>query len=144
MSTFTQYLGGDHQRCDALFALAEQAVHARADDASAAHGRFVEAMEHHFGLEEDLLFPAFESATGTRMGPTTVMRHEHEQMRQLFEQMSGDLTDGRYDDYLGAAESLLILMQQHNAKEEQMLYPMCDDALAYSRDNLLQDMRDRQ
>ncbi|TRZ68118.1 MAG: hemerythrin domain-containing protein, partial [Rhodocyclaceae bacterium] len=28
------------------------------------------------------------------------------------------------------AETLLILMQQHNMKEENILYPMCDQALA--------------
>ncbi|HJP36976.1 MAG TPA: hypothetical protein QF901_13425 [Gammaproteobacteria bacterium] len=33
------------------------------------------------------------------------------------------------DDYLGFSETLLIIMQQHNVKEEQVLYPMADQAL---------------
>ena len=33
------------------------------------------------------------------------------------------------DDYLGIADTLLILMQQHNMKEEQMLYNMMDQHL---------------
>ena len=32
--------------------------------------------------------------------------------------------------YLGVAETLLIMMQQHNMKEENVLYPMCDQHLA--------------
>ena len=28
------------------------------------------------------------------------------------------------DTFLGEAETLLVFMQQHNAKEEMMLYPM--------------------
>ena len=30
---------------------------------------------------------------------------------------------------LSQAESLLIMMQQHNMKEENVLYPMCDQHL---------------
>ena len=142
MTTFSQYLGDDHARCDELFAAAEKAADARDSGAADAHARFVEATEHHLRLEEEILFPAFEEASGSRMGPTAVMRHEHEQMRQLFEDMSGALAENRFDDYLGMAETLLILMQQHNAKEEQMLYPMTDRMLADSRQALLARMQD--
>jgi hemerythrin-like domain-containing protein len=34
------------------------------------------------------------------------------------------------DEFAGEAETLLILMQQHNMKEENILYPMCDAHLA--------------
>ena len=33
------------------------------------------------------------------------------------------------DEYAGNAETLLIMMQQHNMKEENILYPMCDQHL---------------
>ena len=33
------------------------------------------------------------------------------------------------DAYLSLAESMMILLQQHNMKEEQMLYAMCDRQL---------------
>ena len=39
------------------------------------------------------------------------------------------LEAGNTDDYFGIAETLLIMMQQHNTKEENMLYPMCDQHL---------------
>jgi iron-sulfur cluster repair protein YtfE (RIC family) len=141
MSTFSKYLGDDHARCDELFAVAEQAADAHDNHAADAHARFVEAMEHHLRLEEEILFPAFEAATGSSMGPTAVMRHEHVQMRELFELMGEALAEGRFEDYLGAAETLLILMQQHNAKEEQMLYPMTDRMLAAQRPELLARMQ---
>jgi hemerythrin-like domain-containing protein len=141
MSTFSEYMGSDHQRCDELFALAEQAADAGDAKAVDAHEAFVAAMEHHFGMEEGVLFPAFEEATGSSMGPTAVMRHEHEQMRQLFAQMSEELEAGDYGAYLGTAETLLILMQQHNAKEEQILYPMSDRALAARQQDLLKQMQ---
>lgn len=139
--TFSEYLGNDHLRCDTLFAAAEQAVAAHSPTAAQAHQDLVDAVEHHFAMEESILFPAFESASGSAMGPTTVMRHEHGQMRQLFAQMDEAIQNGQWDDYLGASETLLILMQQHNAKEEQMLYPMSERMLAEAQQQLLQQMQ---
>ena len=44
------------------------------------------------------------------------------------------------DAYSGEAETLLIMMQQHNMKEENMLYPMCDQRLTDQTEALLADM----
>ncbi len=124
------YLTEDHQRCDALFAEAEQKV-SEGDWAAArtAFDRMRQAIEHHFAMEEEVFFPAFEETTGMTMGPTQVMRQEHAQMRALFDAMAGALESGDAEAYLGDSETLLILMQQHNAKEEQILYPMLDSHL---------------
>ncbi len=76
-------------------------------------------------------------------GPTSMMRYEHEQMRSLFAQMSQALQAQRSDDYLGASETLLIMMQQHNAKEEQILYPMLDQMLAAQAESLMPQLEAR-
>jgi DUF438 domain-containing protein len=65
-------------------------------------------------------------------GPTEVMRGEHRQMRDLLAQMRASLANRDSDDFGGNAETLLIMMQQHNMKEENILYPMCDNALGGS------------
>jgi len=78
-----------------------------------------------------VIFPAFEQATGmTDGGPTSVMRSEHAQMRGLIEQMGVAADADNYDELVDIGDTLLMLTQQHNQKEEQMLYPMCDRALA--------------
>ncbi|GGY25254.1 hemerythrin domain-containing protein [Paludibacterium paludis] len=115
-----------HRECDELFALAETT--ARQQDwegAESAFAAFRDDMERHFVLEEECLFPAFEQATGMRHGPTMVMRNEHAQMRELLHDMSRALDARTADVYLGHGGTLLILMQQHNMKEENILYPMC-------------------
>ena len=120
----------DHRDCDLLFAKAENA--ATKDDwaaASQAFNAFIQAMERHFGVEEQVLFPAFEEETGVLTGPTEMMRMEHDQMRTLFAEMKDTMKQQNSDDYLGAAETLLIMMQQHNMKEEQILYNMMDQRL---------------
>lgn len=124
------FMAQDHKDCDMLFAKAENA--ASSDDwntASEAFDQFVQAMERHLGIEEQTLFPAFEEETGMVNGPTEMMRMEHEQMRSLFSEMKDAIEQNNSDDYLGAAETLLILMQQHNMKEEQILYNMMDQRL---------------
>jgi hypothetical protein len=42
--------------------------------------------------------------------------------------------------YLGLSATLNMLTQQHNLKEESMLYPMSDRVLADTRDALIRDM----
>lgn len=120
----------DHKDCDLLFASAENAVN-RGDweSATQAFDEFIKAMDRHLGIEEEKLFPAFEEETGMKNGPTEMMRLEHEQMRQLFSEMRDALTSQDLNEYLGTAETLLILMQQHNMKEEQILYNMMDQRL---------------
>jgi hemerythrin-like domain-containing protein len=130
MSYPTQILPDHHRHCDDLFVAAEEAVQ-RGDWAAAApaFARFNGQMQAHFAAEEDLLFPAFEAATGMSAGPTQMMRHEHEQMRALLGQLEAACAARDGEGYAGAAETLLMLMQQHNMKEENILYPMCDQAL---------------
>lgn len=122
-----------HKHCDEIFARAEEAC-ADGDWASGeeAFALLLDQLETHFKSEEELLFPAFENATGMTSGPTEVMRGEHRQMRDLLAQMKQALAARDADTFGGAAETLLILMQQHNMKEENILYPMCDNALGTS------------
>lgn len=122
-----------HKHCDEIFADAESACNS--GDWGAGEKAFTllrDQLEMHFSSEEELLFPAFENATGMTSGPTEVMRGEHRQMRDLLAQMDGALAARDSDAFGGAAETLLILMQQHNMKEENILYPMCDNALGSS------------
>jgi hemerythrin-like domain-containing protein len=125
-----QFMAQDHRDCDLLFANAENAASAGDwETASLAFNEYIQAMERHLGIEEQTLFPAFEKETGVLTGPTEKMRMEHEQMRALFAEMKTAMAQQDSDEYLGVAETLLILMQQHNMKEEQILYSMMDQRL---------------
>lgn len=138
METIRELLTDDHRQCDDLFAVVEQAVAAGDwDKADAAFARFCAAMLNHFDLEEGTLFPEFEAQTGMTMGPTQVMRSEHRQMRELLAAAEVSLAARDADDYSGYAETLLIMAQQHNMKEENILYPMCDQHLAAETPELL-------
>jgi len=139
MTSIRTFMAEDHRHCDDLFAEAEQAV-AKNDTAAAlaAFDHFRDATLAHFETEEKTLFPTFEAKTGMTMGPTQVMRMEHVQMRGLLDEAAQALAAGDVDGYLGHAETLLIMMQQHNLKEENVLYPMCDQHLEAETPELLQ------
>lgn len=133
----TETMHDHHQECDDRFAAAEAAI-ARQDWQTGGNqfAAFATALEAHFGAEEELLFPAFENATGMVSGPTQVMRLEHRQMRGLVDAMRQALAAHDGEAFAGAAQTLLIMMQQHNMKEENILYPMIDRALAPSASEL--------
>ncbi len=75
------------------------------------------------------------------MGPTQVMRMEHEQIRSLSRDLAQQIQRQDADDFLGLSETLLTLMQQHNIKEEQVLYRLADQTLVGEHDMLLERMR---
>lgn len=130
MKTISEFLGADHKRCDDLFSSAERSVEkGNWPLAKAAFQDFSEAHVNHLAMEETVLFPAFEKATGAVEGPTSVMRTEHKQMLRLMEQMDNAIEEQDASNFLGNAETLNIMLQQHNMKEESMLYPMTDRAL---------------
>jgi len=140
----TSPLPSHHKHCDDLFADAETAARDRRwTDAKGLFVRFQAEMLAHFATEEEVLFPAFEGATGMTGGPTQMMRFEHAQMKDLLADMASAIADGDGERYAGAGETLLVLMQQHNLKEENILYPMCDRALGGRDLALEQALRSR-
>lgn len=143
MTDISHYLTQDHEHCDNLFAEAENAV--SASDWPRAGERFTAFMQatlRHFKCEETILFPEFEARTGMPGGPTQVMRLEHEQMRNALEGMAAAVAGHDARAYLGLSESLLMLMRQHNLKEERILYPMADQALTDAASTLVARMAD--
>jgi hemerythrin-like domain-containing protein len=131
MDTIPGYMTERHRHCDESFIVTESAVAGKKWTLADTHWQtFSVDLEHHFQQEEVVLFPAFEDATGMTMGPTQVMRAEHSQMRQIVGEMTQHLLERNDEAFLGLSETLMILMQQHNMKEEQMLYPMTQAHLA--------------
>jgi hemerythrin-like domain-containing protein len=141
MSTIKDFLTQDHRRCDEIFAAMEEKANSSLADAKELTNEFINDMEHHFQMEEKVMFAEFEQKTGMTQGPTAMMRHEHEQMRNLMSQMKEALEADNKDKYLGLSETLMILLQQHNMKEEQMLYPMAQQHLSAESDRIVDMMQ---
>ena len=142
MASILNFMTQDHRHCDDSYAAAEEKVAAgQWDEAGQSWTIFRNAVETHLKREEGILFPAFETQTGNTQGPTAMMRMEHEQMRSLVAEMDEAITARNADSFLGLAETLMILTQQHNMKEEQILYPMIDQVLG-DPDRLIKQMQE--
>lgn len=141
-TTITELMKHDHDLCDELLRQAES--FARVADLSGCKRIFMVFRSdtlRHFAAEEEVLFPAFESASGMRHGPTQMMRMEHQQMRELLEDLDEALEEGQLEGWSDMLQALDILMRQHNLKEENILYPMCDRALV-APTGLIENLQD--
>ncbi|GAB3554456.1 hemerythrin domain-containing protein [Noviherbaspirillum agri] len=143
METITGYLATDHKRCDDFFASAESSVVKKQwAEAEASLKDFSSALERHFTMEEKVLFPEFEAATGSTQGPTSVMRMEHQQMRSILALLQEALEQQDVDNFLGNSDTLNTMMQQHNMKEESILYVMSDRVLSGKQPDIIGAMNE--
>jgi regulator of cell morphogenesis and NO signaling len=125
-------LSWDHDRIDAF----EQGAFAAraAGDLEAARAlfeRLARSLFRHIGFEEDLLFPALESAAGLppHAGPTAVMRAEHVEIRAAVQLLLDAIGDPSVD-LTPLRQRLHGALGPHNEKEERILYPMADRVLS--------------
>ena len=140
MSTIKEYLTSDHRKCDEMLAVMEEVATKSLEDAKSTCEEFINHTERHFQMEERVMFLEFEQKTGMTQGPTAMMRHEHAQMRSLMAQMREALENSNKDKFFGLTETLMILMQQHNMKEEQMLYTMAQQHLSAESPRIVEMM----
>jgi iron-sulfur cluster repair protein YtfE (RIC family) len=123
-----------HRRLDDLFDRVEIATEIGSwSEARREFGLFRTALEEHLRIEEEFMFPSFEAFTRALGGPTAAMRDEHREICRFLDAIEGLLGDEQpIGELVAAFEGLL---ERHNAKEEQGLYPMFErhaPAEAYS------------
>ena len=142
MNTISSFLTSDHRACDNEFANLENAIASQDwEESKTQLEKFSADLLHHFDMEEKVMFPVFEEVTGMTQGPTMVMRMEHSQMRNILDDLKADIEKKDKNHFFGVSESLMMLMQQHNMKEEQMLYAMADMHLGSSVSKVIEDMK---
>lgn len=128
--TVTGYLSADHDRLDDLLLEVTDLVAAgHFDDAGKILASFAAGLRRHIRLEDEVLFPTFEQATGMTGGPTVVMRSEH---RSIEGHLDAAVAAVAARDTAGFAEAkadLLEVLGDHNVKEEEIVYPMTDTHL---------------
>jgi iron-sulfur cluster repair protein YtfE (RIC family) len=124
----THYMASDHQELDALGERFQVALEQGAPEAAELFEEFRQRFLHHVGMEEELLFPAFEAKHGPgRAGPTELLRHDHKKAKGLLAQVRDQLGRGApAAETLRTFEQLTDFVHQHNLREEAVLYPATD------------------
>ncbi len=137
------FLTAAHRACDDLWAELEGALDDEDEDRiRALWPRFDAAMRDHLAMEEEVLFPALEAAMNMRgFGPVQVMKMEHGHMRALLDRMAQAALGSEWGAMRDEGDTLLMLIGQHNAKEEGVLYPLLHEQLADRWDELAGRLR---
>ena len=90
--------------------------------------RSMAGLRRHIYLEERFLFPPLREAG--MMMPVMVMLREHGELWRSMDALDGLLADGAdVAAVLGACRDLLAELENHNTKEEPILYTRADDVL---------------
>jgi hemerythrin-like domain-containing protein len=118
----------DHRKIDALIAQFTGDA-SGGSSARAALGQGMHGLRRHIYLEEEMLFPPLRAAG--LMGPIMVMLREHAEMWQVMDQLDRLLADDAADHAAmrNACGELVGVVEAHNPKEEQILYPQADSVL---------------
>jgi hemerythrin-like domain-containing protein len=85
----------------------------------------------HHAKEEEVLFKAMlENIGNLHCNPIPVMVHEHDEGRNYVRGMEESLSEKDNDKLIGYARSYCYLLQDHIYKEDNILYPMAENALS--------------
>lgn len=136
--TVAEFLTQDHRTCDEDLVKAEREFSdGDLQSGTESFRKFRDAVLHHFRMEEEILFPEMEKVTGSGPGPLAVMKMEHNQMRMFLEQLEKAASANDKKSFLQNAESMLYFIQQHNGKEEQIVYRMADQIIGERNEEML-------
>lgn len=142
MESICDFMAQNHHQCDELLSDMENVISGKDwADGTKIFARFQQALETHLKAEEEILFPAIVESGGPG-GPIQVMEYEHAQMRELLSAMNDSVIQKDAPGFLGNSETLMMLIQQHNMKEEHMLYPMADSCLAEGAEEVVSQLRE--
>ena len=94
-------------------------------------------LKRHIALEEEVLYPAYESAAHAPQGPTTALREEHSTIIRLLQDMAPVIRTRDSEHLLECLAHLENQMIKHHEKEEDIFLPMASHILNASHDELL-------
>jgi hemerythrin-like domain-containing protein len=142
-----EILEEDHRRLDRIAGELSTLGGTSAARAVVVVHLFTWGLERHFRIEEEVLLPRYELAP--QLAPAAVldvMRREHRAIAVYTRQMMDGAAripslvdrDAGLDDLRRAHRGLMSVLDEHNAKEEHVLFPILDRASDYAaRDELV-------
>ncbi len=128
MTTILEFMSIDHDKLDNKIKMYSAEKLVDIGQAESIFLFFKSELERHIIWEEDILFPVFERKTGIKDGgPTSVMRMEHVQIKNYLQEIKRKLHAKKIQDPCKEEVDLLKLLELHNQKEENILYPGVDN-----------------
>ncbi len=138
MTTILEFMSIDHDRLDNKIKMYSTEKLVNVERAEDIFLSFKSELERHIVWEEDILFPVFEKKTGIKDGgPTSVMRTEHIQIKNHLQEIKKKLHAKKIQDPCKEEVALFKVLESHNQKEENILYPGIDNLTSEREKELL-------
>lgn len=131
MHTINDAFAHDHRRLE--LALESSVAHVHTGHWDTVADRFAvfrRGIELHIAIEEELLFPAVEDGAETPL--TAILRKGHRDLGVFFDELADALEARDVDEYCRVASSMGGLLERHDKKEEEELYPAVQERLGAS------------
>lgn len=138
MSETSSWLVHDHRRYEAMLGQIEE--RAELEDWSAVRATFERLrreIELHIEMENQVLYPAYETLPATPPEPTAALRREHDEIARLLRDVAHVLDLSSSDLFLEALAALDRAMTQHHKSEEEIFLPMAGHALLARKEDVL-------
>ena len=141
MSGSDNWLVHEHSLYENLLSRCQETVEIEDwDSVSRLFDELVAHLKRHMLLEEEVLYPAYESAPHAPQGPTTALREEHSAIVRLVRDMARIIRTRDSGHVLEGLAQLENRMIKHHEKEEDIFLPMASHILNTSRDELLRKL----
>jgi len=138
MTTILEFMSIDHDRLDNKIKMYSTEKLVNVERAEDIFLLFKNELERHIIWEEDILFPVFERKTGIKDGgPTSVMRMEHIQIKKHLQEIKRKLHTKINQKHCKEEVALFKVLESHNQKEEDILYPGIDNLTSEQEKELL-------
>ena len=141
MSNSDNWLVHEHSLYEGLLTWCQDAVEMEDwETVGRVFNELVTHLKRHMALEEEVLYPAYESAPHAPQGPTTALREEHTGIVRLVQDMARIITTRDSGHVLESLAHLEYQMIKHHEKEEDIFLPLASHILNDSQDKLLRKM----
>jgi hemerythrin-like domain-containing protein len=143
MSGTDNWLEHEHSLYENLLSQCQDAVESEEwGTADLLFKELVTSLKRHMALEEEVLYPAYESTPHAPQGPTQALRAEHDQIVRLISDMARVIKSRGSEHVLECLLQLEKQMIKHHEKEEDIFLPMASHILDAKREEISRKLAD--
>lgn len=143
MNTTDNWLVHDHGEYEKLLSNCQEAVESEDwESVNRLFTEFIRLLKAHVDLEEQVLYPAYESKAITPKEPTDSLRREHDKLIQYLRGMLPICSTRNSEHFLECLVEFEKLLIKHHEKEEDIFLPMAGFILQDDREELTRKMRE--
>jgi iron-sulfur cluster repair protein YtfE (RIC family) len=111
------------------------------DDADRVFKKLVAELKVHMAMEEEVLYPAYESNPDLPPEPVQALRSEHDNIVRLLQDLAVVIKTRDSEHALNSMLPLERALISHHEKEEDIFLPLAGLVLMPRKDDILQQLR---